>query len=79
MGPSFPGSVSPDETVNSKSAMGFKPDDLDLVTGYQVNEFTHTWSADCIIVQSQIYPGFMNKVSTLTHFPLELDCGDYAF
>ena len=28
---------------------------------------------------SHIYPGFTGKVSSLTHFPLELDCEDYPF
>ena len=28
---------------------------------------------------SQIYPGFTGKVSSLTHFPLEPGCEDYAF
>ena len=28
---------------------------------------------------SHIYPGFTGKVSSLTHFPLEPGCEDYAF
>ena len=29
------------------------------------------------ITQSDIYPGFTGKVSTLTNFPLKPDCEDY--
>ena len=34
---------------------------------------------ECFIAQSLIYPGFMGKVSTLTHFPLEPGCENYSF
>ena len=47
--------------------------------GYQVDEFTHTWSAEWFVVHSHIYPGFIGKVSSLMHFPLELGCEDYSF
>ena len=33
----------------------------------------------CLIVQPPIYPGFTEKVSALTHFPLEPGCEDYSF
>ena len=49
--------------------MGIKPGDSGLVTGYQVDEFTGTWSAEWLT----------GKVSSLTHFPLEPGCKDYAF
>ena len=65
--------------VDSESAMGIKPGDSGVVIGYQVDEFTHTWSAEQFVACSHIYPGFTDKVSTLTHFPLELGCEDYSF
>ena len=57
--------------------VGIKPGDSGVVIGYQVDEFTHTWLADHF-AGSHIYPGFMGKVSSFTHFPLELDCEDYS-
>ena len=41
--------------------------------------FTHTWSAEQFVAHPHIYPGFTGKVSSLTHFPLEPGCEDYAF
>ena len=70
-GSSFPGLVPSDDTVNSKSAMGIKPGDSGVVIKYQVDEFTHTWSAEWFVAHSHIYPGFTGKVSSLTHFPFE--------
>ena len=32
-----------------------------------------------VVAHSHIYPGFTGKVSSLTHFPLEPGCEDYAF
>ena len=64
--------------VNFNSVMGIKPNDSDVVIGYQVDEFTHTWSAEWFVANSHIYPGFTSKVSSLTHFPLEPGCEDYA-
>ena len=52
---------------------------LDLMIGYQVDEFTCTWSPEQFVGDSQIYPGFMVKVSSLIHFPLEPGCEDYSF
>ena len=59
--------------------MGIKPGDSGVVIGYQVNEFTHTWSVVWFVSCSHIYPGFTGKVSSLTHFPMELGCEDYSF
>ena len=56
-GSSFPGLVPSDDTVNSESAMGIKPGDSSLVIGYQVDEFTHTRSAEWFVAHSIIYPG----------------------
>ena len=50
-----------------------------MVIGYQVDEFTRTWSAEQFVACSHIYPGLTGKVSSLTHFPLEPGCEDYAF
>ena len=71
--------VPPDDTVNSESVMGIKPGDSGVVIGYQVDDFTHTWSAEWFVAHSHIYPGFIGKVPSLTHFPLEPGCEDYAF
>ena len=68
-----------DDAVNPDSVMGIKPGDSGVVIGYQVDEFTCTWSAEQSVACSHIYPGFTGKVSSLTHFPLEPGCEDYAF
>ena len=78
-GSSFPGLVPSDDAVNSDSVMGVKPGDSGVVIGYQVDEFTHTWSAEQFVAHSHIYSGFTGKVSSLMHFPLEPGCEDYAF
>ena len=44
-GSSFPGLVPSDDVVDPDSVMGVKPGDSGGVIGYQVDEFTHTWSA----------------------------------
>ena len=77
-GSSFPGLVPSDDMVDSESAMGIKPGDSGVVIGYQVDEFTHTWSAEQFVAHSYIYPGFTGKVSSLNHFPLEPDYEDYS-
>ena len=59
--------------------MGVKPGNSGVAVGYQVDEFTHTWSAEQFLAHTHIYPGFTGKVSSLTHFPLELGCEDYSF
>ena len=68
-----------DDAVDSESVMGIKPGDSGVVIGYQVDEFTCTWSMEQFVACSHIYPGFTGKVSSLTHFPLEPGCEDYAF
>ena len=69
-----------DDAVDSDYVMGIKPGDSGVVIGYQVDAFTCTWSAEQFVVYSHIYPGFTgNKVSSLTHFPLEPGSEDYAF
>ena len=78
-GSSFPGLVPSDDVVNSDSVMGIKPGYSGVVIGYQVDEFTHSWSGEQFVAHSHIYPGFTGKVSSLTHFPLEPGCEDYAF
>ena len=77
-GSSFQGNVPADDTGNSESVVGVKPGDSFEVIGYQVDEFTCTLSAEHLIAQSHIYPGFMGKMSTLTYFPLEPGCEDYS-
>ena len=65
-GSSFPGLVPSDDTVDSESVMGIKPGDSSVVIGYQVDEFTCTWSAEQFVAHSHIYPGFTGEVSSLT-------------
>ena len=67
-----------DDTIKSESVMGIRPSNSGVVIGYQVNEFTHIWSAEQFVAHSHIYPGFTGKVSSLTHFPLEPECEDYS-
>ena len=45
-GSSFPGLVPSDDAVDSDSVLAIKPADSSMVIGYQVNKFTHTWSAE---------------------------------
>ena len=78
-GSSFSGLVPSDDAADSDSLMAIKPGDSAVVIGYQVDEFTHTWSAEQFVACSHIYAGFTGKVSSLTHFPLEPGCEDYAF
>ena len=52
---------------------------LGVVIGYKVDEFTYTWFVKWFVAHSHIYPGFMGKVSSLTHLPLEPGCEDYSF
>ena len=59
--------------------MGIKPGDSGVGIGYQVDEFTHTWSAEQFVDCSHIFPGFTAKVLSLTHFPREPGCEDYSF
>ena len=60
---SFPGLVPSDDMVDSESVMGIKPGDSGVGIGYQVDEFTGTWSAEQFVACSHIYPGFTGKVS----------------
>ena len=67
---SFPGLVPSDDTVDSESVMGTKSGDSSVVIGFQVDEFTCTWSTEWFVAHSHIYPRFTGKMSSLTHFPL---------
>ena len=71
--------VPSDDTVNSESAVDIKPGNCVVVIGYQVDEFTPTWSAEQFVAHSHVYPGFMGKVSSLIYLPLEPWCVDYSF
>ena len=77
-GSSVPGLVPSDDTVNSESVVCIKPVDSGVVIGYQVDWFTHTWSAEQFVVHFHMYPGFTGKVSSLNHFPLEPGSEDYT-
>ena len=78
-GSSFSCLAPSNDTVDSESVMGIKPGDSGVVIGYQVDEFTCTWSAEQFVACCHIYPGFTGKMSSLTHFPLELGYEDYSF
>ena len=65
--------------VNSKSVVRVKPGNSGVVIRYQVDEFVHPWLAEHFIASSHICPGFLGKVSTLTHFPLKPSHKDYSF
>ena len=75
----FPGCIPPSDMVDLQSFVGIKPGGFGVVIRYQVDKFTHTWSMECFLAQSDIYPGFMSKVSALIHFPLKTGCEDYSF
>ena len=70
--------VPPIDRVDSESGVDIKPGDSGLVIGYQVNEFTHTWSAAHFIAQSHISCFYLWGVNA-NHFPLEPGCEDYSF
>ena len=53
-GSSFPGLVPSDDAVNSDSVIGVKPGDSGVVIGYQVDEFTCTWSAEQFVAHSHL-------------------------
>ena len=53
-GSSFPGCVTPDDMVSSKSVMGVTPGNFAVVIGCQVDEFTCTWSAECFVAESHL-------------------------
>ena len=78
-GYSFSGLLPSSDMVDSESVMDIKPGDSGVVIGYQVDEFTCTWSAEQFVAHSHIYPGFTGKVSSLSHFPMEPGCEDYSF
>ena len=65
--------------VDSESAVGIKPGDSGEVIGYEVDEFTHTWSAEHFVACSHIYPGFTGKMSSLIQSTLEPGLEDYSF
>ena len=65
--------------MNSECVVGIKLVILVLVIGYQIDEFTCTWSVEQFVAHSHISPGFTGKMPTLTHLPLERGCDDYSF
>ena len=69
----------PSDTVNSEAVFDIKPGDSSVFIWFQVEGFTHTWSAGYFVDLSYIYHVFIVKVSLLTHFPLEPGCEDYSF
>ena len=65
----FPVCAAPNDMVNSN-----KPNNSGVVIRYLFDELTCMWSVEYFIAKSHIYSGFMDKPSTLTHFPLEQGC-----
>ena len=61
-GSTVAGLVPSDDMVNSESAVDIKPCDSGVVIGYQVDDFTCTWSAEQFFVHSHIYSWLMGKV-----------------
>ena len=78
-GGSFLGFVPSSNTVTSKSMVGIKPGGSSVFIGYQVDEFSCTKWAEHFIAQSHIHPGFMAKVSTLSHFLAKTQYKDSSF
>ena len=78
-GSSVSGLVQSDDMFNSESVVHIKPGDSGVVIGYQVDEFTHTWSVEQFVAHSHIYPGLIGKVSSLTYFSLEQRCEGHSF
>ena len=72
----FLGVFPSNDMVKSESAMGIKAGNFGVVIGYQVDEFTHTWSAEQFVAHCHIYPGFTGKVSSLIHFHVGPGCED---
>ena len=62
-GSSFSGLVPPVDTDASKSVASMKSGDSSVVIGYQIDEFTSTWSVEHFITQSHTNPGFTGNVS----------------
>ena len=59
-GSSFPDLAPPNDTVNSELVLGMKPSDSVVIIGYQVDEFTHTWSAEAFCC-SITYLSWVNR------------------
>ena len=69
--------VPPDDMVNW-ILVDVKHGDSSVMIGYQVDQFTHTWLLEYFVL-SNIYLGFMGKMSTLTYFLLEPGYEDCSF
>ena len=67
------------DTINSESVLSIKSGHCSVVIGYQIDAFSHTWSAECFIVWSHINPWFTGKLSAVTHVLLELTSEYYFF
>ena len=52
---SFSGLIPTDDTVDTELVIGIQPGDSDVVIGYQIEEFTHTWSTEWCVACSHIY------------------------
>ena len=68
-GSSLLGSVPPSVTVDSESMLDITLPDSGVVNGYQVDEFIDTLLAEHFVAQFHIYPEFLGKLTSLTHFP----------
>ena len=49
-GVSIPGLVPANDTVSFESMMAITPCDSRVVIGYQVDEYTHTWPTDSLLL-----------------------------
>ena len=55
-GSSFPGLAPPKNTDDSESVVGIQPDDSGVLIGYQVDGFTHMWSAEWFVTHLTCLP-----------------------
>ena len=65
--------------TDSASVVGITPGDSSVMTGYQVDEFTHPLSAEYLVAKSHIYLMVTGIVSTLADFAFESGCEGYSF
>ena len=52
----FPGSIPPDDTVNSRFVVGISPGDSGVVLRYPIDDFTCAWSVEYFVGQSHHLP-----------------------
>ena len=71
-GPSLSSLIGPPDDMFNSAAPS-------TVLGYQVDNFTCSWSVEHFNTHWQVYPGLMDMLSTLVHFPFKWGCKNYTF